>query len=449
VIADRLGRQQLFAGKTDTALATLDLALDEASRTTQIDALELATTLRAAAVAAARLHLSKAGDFSRDAVRTIREDASLPEIELIRNLGEAALVAYFVRDLPSSYGYLCEAGERYLARRVEGEQLGNLPCALGQVIEHVYYVATTGEPPDPAKLNIEIIEPQPDIFYRNKPAITIVPEVRLITCIRLASIAEQVGRDDDSVDWALRACAEAYENPTEKTSRWIFVALQYVAASASEDALDIFCRELSAAAGIADDRYQQALLIALWFWLLRLARDSEANPDAALASATRLAAQCRMFASTTRHEASWLSAAEFISSAARGGSERSIVNTSNELIAKNDEVMGLVARAAALLAQDLDLRTAVRLQMAVLKGYAGTSLVFTRRVIHRYIETYWAKVAARQGFLLVRPKSLREGISRAAQLGPWDACIAILESAADALGVITAPGWSSAGPEKG
>jgi hypothetical protein len=417
LIAESLGRQQLFFGKTAIALATLEAALDSASRTSNLEAIELATTLRAAAVAAVRLQLANAGDFSRKAVRTVREDSSLPEMELIRNLGEAALVAYLGRDLPSCYGYLREAAERYLANSAP-DQLGYIPYALGQVMEHVYYVATTGTPPDPAKLGVPFGEPQPDIFYRSEPTVAIPSEGRLITCIRLASIAESLERDDESIEWALRACAEAYENPSENASRWVFIALQYVAAAEREGALDIFCRELSAVASVADDRYQQALLIVLLFWILRLARDSENNRDTAITDATRLVTQCRTFAPATPHEASWLKAAELVSHAVRGGSVRSIAQTSNELFAEGNNVMGLVARTAALLAEDLDPTSALRLQMAVLEGYesAGTSLVFTKRVIRRYLEDYWGRVSARQGFLLAQPRALREGISYAAGL---------------------------------
>jgi hypothetical protein len=249
LIADALGRAQLYAARTEAAFATLQSALEAAaSGSSFVDPLELATTLRGAAVAAVRLRLEIAGHFASEAVRVIRQEASLPEAELIRNLGEAALVAYLARDTKAAYAYLSEATDRCLrARATEGSD--KLLAALGRVVEHTYHLAKTGGPPDPSKLGVEFPEPEPDIFYQ-KTTGAITPELSAIVCIRLGTISDYLGHDDAAVSWAERACAEAYENPSAEMSKYLFVALQYLTLSEADDALSIFCRELGAAAGV-------------------------------------------------------------------------------------------------------------------------------------------------------------------------------------------------------
>jgi hypothetical protein len=350
LIGEALGRALLQAGRADEALASLTVALASRKESNATDSLELALTLRATASAAVTTRSGTASRFAKEAVRVVRDDAQLPEAELIRNLGEAALISYLERDARSAYAYLAEAATRYLDD--PPDRRGTISAALSKLVEHTYHLARTGAPADSAKLGIEFPEPKPDLFYQ-KVTSAIAPELSAIICARLSSIADYIEADDDSTAWAVRACAEAYENPGERMSMVVFTALQYLAIPDGDATFSTFCRELAAAAGAADERFCQALLFEVIFWVQRLARDCVRSREQALAEALALAEECRAIATKAPHPALWREAADLIGFAARGGSVRSLAERTNKLIASGDNVMALVGRAAALLSEDI------------------------------------------------------------------------------------------------
>jgi len=435
LIGEVLGRAQLHAGHADRASASLKVALDWSKESGAVDALELALTLRAAASAAVKLQSGAASQFSSQAVAIIRGDAQLPEAELVRNLGEAALISYLQRDASSAYKYLSEAATRYLDD--PSGRRGTLSAPLGKLVEHTYHLARTGSPPDAAKLGVEFPEPEPDLFYQ-KATSPIAAELSAIICARLSSIADYVGADDDATVWAVRACAEAYENPGERMSMFVFTALQYLTIPDAEETFRVFCRELAAAAGVADEHFQQGLLFEVIFWIQRLARDSVRAREPALAGAMALAEECRAIAAKVPRPASWQEAADLIGHAARGGSFRSLAERTNALInAGSNVLLALVGRASALLAEDLTPAAAIQLQLHLLDGYwsAAIAPAFTRRVIRPYLTEFWTNVAQRQAFHLTEPRTIRRAVDTAAALPAEEACVVLLVGAADASGV--------------
>src|SRR6185369_1260972 len=126
----------------------------------------------------------------------------------------------------SAYAYLSEATTRHLD--AAPERRSTISAPLSKLVEHTYHLARTGAPPDSAKLEVDFPEPRPNLFYQ-KVTGTVAPELSAIICARLSSIADYIGADDDSTAWAVRACAEAYENPGERMSMLVFTALQYLA----------------------------------------------------------------------------------------------------------------------------------------------------------------------------------------------------------------------------
>ncbi|HVY31042.1 MAG TPA: hypothetical protein VHB79_31015 [Polyangiaceae bacterium] len=435
LIGEALGRAQLHAGYPDRASASLKVALDWSREPGTVDGLELALTLRAAASAAVKSKSGSASKFASQAVAVIREDAQLPEAELVRNLGEAALISYLERDARSAYTYLSEAAARYLD--APSDRRGTTSAPLSKLVEHTYHLARTGSPPDAAKLGVEFPEPEPNLFYE-KVTSSIATELSAIICARLSSIADYVGADDDATLWAVRACAEAYENPGERMSMFVFTALQYLTIPEAEDTFSVFCRELAAAAGVADERFQQGLLFEVIFWIQRLARDSVRDRGAALAGAIALAEECRAIAAKVpRAASSWQEAADLIGYAARGGSVRSLAERTNALIRAGNDVLALVGRASALLAEDLTPAAAIQLQLHLLDGYwsAAIAPAFTRRVIRPYLTEFWTNVAQGQAFHLTEPRTLRSAVEAAAPLPAEEACVVLMVGAADASGV--------------
>lgn len=436
LIAEGLGREQLYAGNTESAFDTLVGALDQAKLSAKAEPIELAMTLRATAVAALRLQKTDAAiTFSAESVQTVRDDPTLPEVELVRNLGEAGLIAYLARDAATAYSYLAEGAERHMRQRPD-KRLTSVSAAFGRVVEHTYHLATTGAPPDATKLGFALPEPTPDVFYQQSQG-PVAPEIPAIVCIRLATIVDHFGDQDRAVTWATQACAEAYESSSASMSKYLYIALQYLTLSRENDAINVFCRELAAAAASADDKFQDGLLLQLVFWLQRLARDCLVSRKSAVAAARQLADECRTFAPSTPHAPRWRQAADFIEAAIAPGTLGAVIADTNKLIAAGDNVMGLLGRAAALLAEDLSPSVAVRLQMAVFDNYpyASAAPAYTQQVLLPYVKGYWGAVASRQSFLLNHSQSLREAIARVDALSAWDACLLLLMEAADAVGV--------------
>jgi hypothetical protein len=122
--------------------------------------------------------------------------------------------------------------------------------------------------------------------------------------------------------------------------------------------------------------------------------------------------------------------------AARGGSVRSLTERTNALTNAGNDVLALLGRASALLAEDLTPASAIQLQVHLLAGYwsAAIAPAFTRRVIRPYLTEFWTNVAQRQAFHLTEPRTLRRAIDAAAALPAEEACVALMVGAADASG---------------
>jgi len=161
VIEECVGQQYLIRGNRDEAKLRLEHALVQS--TAQFPYRRVLALLSLSRITASQ-DVWTAYQQTKDAVRVARETEEVPEIELIRALGETCVAAWLAGDNAGAFDALDEAAERILSVRDDSDRWKDLFMAVGHTSGYLSSLLYRGAPPGETDSGEPYAPPQRGMF---------------------------------------------------------------------------------------------------------------------------------------------------------------------------------------------------------------------------------------------------------------------------------------------
>lgn len=148
-----------------------------------------------------------AAEYAHRVADLARANDRISEMDVVRALGELAIVQWQAQGVAAAFAAWDEAGERLFACRGESELWRDLCVMYGHVSGYFTTLASTGKPPALPATEEPYVAPWPgmllDLSVNRAPLYDADKDAYLAT--QLAMFAEAVGHDDRAAIWAPRA----------------------------------------------------------------------------------------------------------------------------------------------------------------------------------------------------------------------------------------------------
>lgn len=446
LLSDTPGEFLLREGRAREALEWLERALD-----TKVGGfiLERLLTLVNASRATATTDPGRSLEFLREAGRLAREDATLPDIEVARVLGEVAIGEGLAGNLVECFRHLQEGVERLLGCKEETSRWRILFVLSGHASGYFTSLAFRGSPPESTRSGEEYAEPRRGGLYGYTQEIDQYYEESNVyaVALQMAIFADAVGDDARAAVWVARALDLARGNGQsaiveEITRRF---APQLVLDGRYSDAMEaaleygasLVARSIEQQAGRSslsidtdvsailgerpNDNWRRAehwgALQGLLPIAVQLCRLAIEDKDAARASAGEVVAICRQIGAGSADPELWASLAELIDAALvapiGGGPYRERVKSHSTSTANCRE---LIARLLLSVQPEVTAEEALALQLSImpaLEQYLDRPLGGYRRILVPFYSSYWVAMFGRMRFRFKHPALVELELSAA------------------------------------
>ena len=468
LITECLGRQYLYVGRTDEALALLKKALVEQ---TNSYALQRVHALVSASAAAGATTPESAVSYAIDAVAVARSSEIIPSSELVKALGELAIARYYVQDIPRAYEACDEAADVLLASRSDAPSWRDLFVVFGYVLAYIASYSRFASADLQVASIVEGGPPTRGVFLTrsDERASLYGPQRARFLPHLLTMFAERVEQDERAEEWAKRGLAdlEGRNDPVVSAELELHSITALVREDRYGDALGAAERVANAltASKLEHERggdplasdldiesllgsydspsREQALDAALMMGLVpvvfRLCQLTLEQPADVQSKAQAAIDACRQMAESGGDRQAWEAAAHVCEQAfmLRTGFApmADMINTD---LFRDHGPLQVVCGLAATVQDDATPLDAISVYIGAgsLLGQLSSGLPSVwRGLALPFIAAYWLQMVEHQPFRFTPPKITKEAVERAADVPSTRRLRAILEAVAMGLRV--------------
>jgi tetratricopeptide (TPR) repeat protein len=475
-----VGKQYLYAGREEEAIAWLSQALD---LPTEAFPYEHLVGLVDLSRAIGDKDPASALEYIQQAVNLGRSYEEIPETELIKTLGELAIGHWLGGDMHASFTALSEGGERLFASRgeIETDAWKSLFVIFGHVCGYITSVVRLGEAPDATPDGVPYIAPKRGMLFTVSPqrAASYDRSRDCFLMAQLSMLAEAVGEYESAARWAARGLDLAraanqtlaipalatgtlpYLLENDRYAEVLDAALEaapiYVATwKAGQEGRDLpLVYDVSEALGPRPNHWWQqaersAALTSLLPIVFRLGTLLISDPAGTKRQGAEVAGLCREISATAAEPTLWRAAAELLDAFFDPGSSfESLMAKGTEFGKNGYPVLHVMSYLGATLQADAIPEKAVQAQASIM-GYVHDNLrslsSMYERVIIAFLVGYWENAFQKAPCRFRTPKQFGESLATAVSSPLERRAEAILESVANGLGVrITSIGKAPSG----
>jgi len=447
-IQANLGTQLGSLGQPARGLAALKAAL-------AIETGSFALVLRLhAMIEAARIAVLTSPDeavrLAEDAVQLASAHRELAPTELVRALGELAILLSTSRSVHESYPIWARAVDEVLLAEEDTPSWKALFVILGHCLGYYLGVACTGKPPSEIDDNESYTEPSPGMFlrYREEASTTFDPSKKALLCAQVSMYAGAVGADEEARRWAERGVQIAEASGSSEAlallARLILPTLLVTnsfstALIGSIDAAVTLLRERrygavppSAAEELAlrKDSEIMGRYEALFPSFVRIAHMERNEKAIARTAAQEIVATCNDLASRSTDPAPWrLAAAIFDAAFLRATRHEDRLKYVKEADRLQQSILRAVALFGASLANDATLEQSLYYQLLAFKYALSTlrmSSSMIRLVVQPFVRDFWWEQFTRRRFQFLAPGAVETELRNATQSSGVDGIRAVL-----------------------
>lgn len=204
LIKECVGRQYVYINRNDEALVWLNNALNQS--TPQSYPLIRMHALLSASRAIGSTEPYLAIQYAQQAVNLAQSFEEIPEIELVKALGELAIARWLATGLSAAFDSWNQAGERLFTCRASTEFWKPVFVVYAHISGYFTTLATTGSPPTQTLDGQPYPAPQRGIFlnYYSGVAANYNASSDSLLPAQLAKFAEAIGDDQRAAAWALK-----------------------------------------------------------------------------------------------------------------------------------------------------------------------------------------------------------------------------------------------------
>lgn len=462
-----VGRQYLYADQRSQAVQWLQKAFSY--QTSAYPRIQMVALLSASRALVSE-DIAAATSYAQQAVDLVRSTEEIPETDLVRALGELAIVKWLSGDLNETFSAWDDAGERLFACQAETDLWKALCVMYGHISGYLTSVAIQGQPPEVIRGGTPYVTPQPGMLLSVQTNRTPLYEARKAAYLasQLAMFAEAVGQDARAAVWAKRGLEWAQEShqwlvlsalgrkllaPLIRGDRYadtLESALESGALQAAMDTLRGQGKDLSTITGEIRSilgekpsaKWEQAeyysAIIGLLPIAFRLAWHTLQNPKQAEHYGEVVSGLCQEIETTASDKALWRTAAEMFQAAfVQRKSADELMRQTAAINPDKHPVLRAIAYIFASLAVKGSLSSAYQMHRSIwsyVVGLLRQEPAIYRQVVTPFLVEFWTQRFSTQRFRFRSPTLVEAELTHALSLPDDQKAQAVLNAVALGLG---------------
>ncbi|KOR36820.1 hypothetical protein AM228_10570 [Planktothricoides sp. SR001] len=458
LLKECLGRQFLFAEHYNEATILLKESVEQPLEAYPL--LKLHAFLRLSqAIGIQEPYLGI--QYAEQGLNLARASEEIPEIELVKALGELAIAKWLASDLSAAFESWERAGDYLLKYPSHNNEWKEMFVLYAHITGYFNSLATKGTPPEKTETGEKYTEPTRGIFLtRNPERINHYNPARdCFLATQLASFAEAIGNDERSLAWAMKGIDMARKSqqllPVTSLGRQIIpqlilnnkydevldlavelgtllVALPTLSQSGiniSEPGIDIQSVMPSRENPIWREAESYTLILGVMPIMFHIADIAICNPQEAKSKAINLASICHEISERSSSQSLWITVAEIIDQVHLRQSSYSELINKYQNISSPNEILFILGLMAATLQPNATLLDFLSVHISIIEKVQKLTKAQSttwRNIILAYFFNYWKTSVERVSFRFKNPQLVATLLNKSQKLAPDQQGIYIL-----------------------